>query len=396
MTVALIIGVIVCVLVVLEVAASIAVRIRYQVAGMAQGARHPIQMDMYKDKSWAAKYWDEEVASYRFVWTPFVFWRRGLFEGETVNVGPDGNRATWQPENVPAGTEKKRVWIFGGSALWGSGAPDWETIPSQLNKILARDGVYAEVTNFGETGFVSTQELVLFLRALAENEKPDLVVFYNGFNDVLTSYQQRVPGLSANEHNRRVEFNLKQRRGDLSRELARNVMPYLTAVYERAETGFSRLFLGKERASNSYMPLNHGQYPLTEEERDALAKGTLDYYADNMEYAKTICDGKGIGFLVFWQPWVIHKNIRTGDEERIFASLDSTHPNAKEFTAVVEAMLAENPISSRPWFRNVSGAFRDDPTGYFYDQVHVDGEGNRVVAESMAKDVEAALARETR
>jgi lysophospholipase L1-like esterase len=98
----------------------------------------------------------------------------------------------------------KKVWMFGGSAVWGTGV-DWsETVPSYL----AKYGY--DVTNYGETGYVSTQQLILLIQELKTNI-PDIVIFYDGFNDTYSAYQQGVAGLPMNEFNRSVEFNLSKK-----------------------------------------------------------------------------------------------------------------------------------------------------------------------------------------
>ena len=46
------------------------------------------------------------------------------------------------------------------------------------------------VRNYGETGWVSTQELIkLMLELKRTGRKPDLVIFYDGANDVYLPYQ---------------------------------------------------------------------------------------------------------------------------------------------------------------------------------------------------------------
>ena len=62
---------------------------------------------------------------------PFVEWRREEFHGETTTVGADGNRVQPATTQDPVGT----VRFFGGSAMWGSGVADDETIPATFNRL---------------------------------------------------------------------------------------------------------------------------------------------------------------------------------------------------------------------------------------------------------------------
>src|SRR5262249_34866708 len=59
----------------------------------------------------------------------FVGWREKAFSGETINIGgPYAQRRTIN--NRTAGG--KKAYFFGGSTMWGQGANDAGTIPSQF------------------------------------------------------------------------------------------------------------------------------------------------------------------------------------------------------------------------------------------------------------------------
>ncbi len=69
--------------------------------------------------------------------------------------------------------------------MWGWGQRDQHTIPSEFARLSEQEGVPVHVTNFGQLAYVHWQEVLLFERALAHRPPPDLVVFYDGVNDVL-------------------------------------------------------------------------------------------------------------------------------------------------------------------------------------------------------------------
>lgn len=359
----------------------------------------PSKMAIYQGKEWAADYWPEDHASARVSWEPYVMWRRVPFTGKTINVGPDRNRVTWRPEAVPEGVEPYRVWMFGGSTMWSSGAPDWETVPSQFAKVLAGRDIHVEAINYGETGFVTTQELILLLRELATGEKPDLVVFFDGYNDTFTAYQQRVPGITANEHNRRFEFNVRMKPEVMAGEVADRYLPHWTHAYKRIKQGWQNLTGGKPAATGAieeYYPLNHHEYPMDAAESKALADGTVNAYENNIYYAAEICRSRDIPVLAYWQPWIRDKNIFTDDEKAVYAAVERVYPGVAEFSDLVAEALKNSRIAKEPYFRDISGAFRDRPEGYFYDQVHVTGEGNLILAELMARDAAPLLTKRER
>ncbi|HEU4371681.1 MAG TPA: hypothetical protein VFV05_25955 [Methylomirabilota bacterium] len=107
--------------------------------------------------------------------------RRKPFKGKCVTVNQRGFRATWN-ERGGADDLRRNVWLFGGSSIWGSGARDDYTIPSSLSKLLAErfPGVFK--VNMGETGYVSTQEVITLLKEVQRGEAPHVVIFHNLLN----------------------------------------------------------------------------------------------------------------------------------------------------------------------------------------------------------------------
>lgn len=92
----------------------------------------------------------------------------------------------------------------GGSAVWGTGARDENTITSQLARKLCGLGVPATVTNFGESGYRSTQVPIQLQLELRRSRVPDFIIFSDGVNDVHSSYQNRISGLPQNVANRKI------------------------------------------------------------------------------------------------------------------------------------------------------------------------------------------------
>lgn len=77
------------------------------------------------------------------------------------------------------------VWLLGGSAAFGIGQRDEHTIASELIRIAGEDGRSLDVRNMAVPGWTLWQEYQGLLARLAlGTERPDLVVFYDGANDV--------------------------------------------------------------------------------------------------------------------------------------------------------------------------------------------------------------------
>lgn len=95
----------------------------------------------------------------------------------TVTVTPQHTRSTGV---VSAGAGAIRVAVVGGSTTFGSGMNDEDTWPSRLQAMLG-DGF--RVTNFGMPGY-SSAESVVQMALLVPESRPDIVVVYQGWNDL--------------------------------------------------------------------------------------------------------------------------------------------------------------------------------------------------------------------
>lgn len=118
---------------------------------------------------------------------------------EQASVPPDeGASFAGRHLNVDAGIRRTReapvcqcrkvtLWLSGGSAAWGEGQRDDFTIASQLVRLAERDGIALEVVNLGQRGSIFALDVDRVESFLASKPAPDLVVFYNGWNDALSS-----------------------------------------------------------------------------------------------------------------------------------------------------------------------------------------------------------------
>ena len=145
------------------------------------GVQNPSpRLPNYANIDWAEQHYHElDRAQLKADTTDFksyIGWRRKPFHGKTINV--EGKYAQRRTVNSGTGGAKK-AYFFGGSTMWGAGANDEGTIPSQF---AALTGMYSE--NFGEAGYTAHQSLMLLIEILQEGHRPDLVVFYDGINEV--------------------------------------------------------------------------------------------------------------------------------------------------------------------------------------------------------------------
>ncbi len=310
-------------------------------------------VNVYSGQEWIAEY-NREQLSTSLGWRPYVYWRRVPYRGRYVNVDEQGLRRTWNSAPALAPGDRK-IFMFGGSALWGTGARDEFTIPSLVSKRLnGSGGRRVWVTNLGESGYVSTQEVITLLLELQRGAVPDVVVFYDGFNDAEAAMESGVAGIPQNETHRVAEFNLRERL---------NVRGFIeeTALYR-----LSRSLVGVRKQPR------HGD--------QALARAVVDVYLRNVQIVDALARQFGFAPVFFWQPSVFDKKRPTA-WERLMHRGDSG-----EFFAEVRQAL-EQGIRSRN-LRNVydlGSIFNEEDGTVFIDPVHVSEKGNDRIAEELVR-----------
>jgi hypothetical protein len=136
----------------------------------------------YQGYPWAQAFWNEEflrrASAKTSHYVPFLIWGERPWHSNYINVDESaiGNlRRTVNPTNPACNeTQRKVIWRFGGSTLFGMGVLDAETIPSQLSHELnsAGSGCFV-VLNLGKEGFVANQGFMFLVEAPKTQQHPD-------------------------------------------------------------------------------------------------------------------------------------------------------------------------------------------------------------------------------
>ncbi len=280
-------------------------------------------------------------------WSPYVYWRRAAMSGKYVNIDADGHRKTWNPPDLPK--RPIRVFMFGGSTTWGTGSRDEYTIPSQLSKILARQfGAKVEVVNFGEGGYVNTQELISFIKEIERGNVPDIAIFYDGYNDVFSAFQNGVAGIPQNEINRVREFSLTKSGPRFYLEFVKRSNLFLLFT---EGVGYLRHVTNREHWSRAYE--SRVSNPSTER----LITDLLTIYGNNTRVLHAVGHEYNVRVFSFWQPSVYTKPELTASEKGA-ADWD---PVFGQFYGQTSAALTSSPVSKMDSFYNLDGIFNGHP-----------------------------------
>lgn len=321
------------------------------------------EADAYGGAPWAVDYWREQRQTKEH-WVPYSYFETEPFQGRYINVGRDGLRRTW---NRAEGKEDARVYMFGGSTIWGFGSRDEGTIPSALSRLLSETGLDVQVKNFGQNSHVSTQQVIVLLKALATEPVPDVVVFYDGANDVGSSLLTGSAGQTFAEWDRAREFQILWRSRDLFSALV-------------ASSGFARL-------SRFIEPPRPFPAPPDPKRADQLAREVVERYAANVRLVEE--SGRIAGFqpIFYWQPTVQDKKHKSPYEK----SLLERDKAVDFFERVHRNLVAHESLARNESFHDLTELFAEDKKPCYLDRVHLSEEANRKVASRMLVDVAPAL-----
>ncbi len=137
-----------------------------------------------RDMAWVM---DERVA-----WRPMNVQRVLDVETPTVNVR-DRQRVSWTAP--PCDCRRVTVWLYGGSGAFGVGQRDDHTVASELARAAAADGITLDVQNRGMPGQMHWRNSTRLAWDLTQEPPPDLVVFYEGAEEVASEFELRDRGL---------------------------------------------------------------------------------------------------------------------------------------------------------------------------------------------------------
>ena len=330
------------------------------------------------DAAWAETYYKEIDQMGKTRWRSYVYWRRAPSQGKYINLNADGLRQTSQVTN--AASPSLKVFMFGGSTLWGLGARDDFTVPSLFAKDASAAGINCEVINFGQYAYVSTQGVIELMLQLQKGNIPDAVIFLDGINDTFGAFQAGVPGLPHGEISREKEFNLLQRKeiGPLAVQ---------AGIRELTTMRFLNGFLKKLGLRHDTVRLIPLEYETPIADRASLAKATVETYLNNLKMVQALSRAYGFKCLFYWQPVIYLKQHLTEYERKSIE--DGPHyPGMKEFYLDTYATLRQRTGSLPEGLalHDISALFSAVQEPLYIDFNHLGEKGNSLIAHRMAED----------
>lgn len=137
---------------------------------------------------------EEVIESNSFEYSPYVDFKTIDFEGKYVNTN-NFLRKSIPDKFINRNNQKPiKIFLLGGSTTFGFNVRDSETIASALVKTYSAQCSSCrsiEVYNYGVLSYHSYNELTLLTRFIFTGNKPDVVIFLDGLNDLFMNQASR-------------------------------------------------------------------------------------------------------------------------------------------------------------------------------------------------------------
>ena len=336
-----------------------------------------INSPAYAEFPWAADFWKEEARRRKGHiggYVPFRIWGTPEWHGKYVNNDTDEfgtERRTIQDLSADCKDKPSfHIWMFGGSTLYGTGVPDWATIPSFLSKELNASARCVKITNFGTEGYNTNQELILLIEQLKAGRRPDAVIFYDGVNDSYTGVFE--PGI-ATAH---MEYPAIRAR----------VESRLTGKLEFLRHSYALML------ARRLMPSKQTEDPSVVEAKTKLkAAQTLDNYEANLQMVRSLANIYHFDFYSFWQPSLAFGGKPIVPYEAELIHIDENSPYGGALKPMRIAYREADRRAPDGKFIFLGDVFDTEQEPLYLDEWHLGPKGNELIARAIAKRLPANL-----
>jgi lysophospholipase L1-like esterase len=270
----------------------------------------------------------------------------GNFKGTYINIQDHRRHTTGQPADA-----EHIVYLFGGSTIFNIEVPDEHTVASNLQILFNQTfpGEY-RVENMGVLGLTSGEELKR-LQTLSLHEG-DIVIFFDGINDIIRNLEYSGSGLLKTlDKSYLYKFFLKTL---IQRWIPKYQLPNLDQI--QAD------------------------------------------YSNNIQRSERTASQQGAHFFHFLQPNIYFIEHPSEYEQAIINSLEKDYPGWEigivtgyDALRTAQQELLKAGLSSYDLRFILSHENRGEGQEIFFDDVHVNHVGNRIIAEAIFNHLSPSL-----
>lgn len=264
------------------------------------------------------------------------------FVGQWINIH-DNRRKTVNADGV----FNNKLYLFGGSTVFNSEVPDSLTIASQLASFGANKASF-EVLNMGASAVHSIHQFGL-LRSEIQLNEGDIVVFYDGVNDV----QQRIV----------YENEVGPMFGD-----PKNESFFIKLIrYANYHSSIAKLL---------YDIMVDNVRPIS----SSLVDESISRYIETLRSSENYVTSQNARFFHFLQPTLFTK-IYLNDYEKSLIKMGYPFvPNQSKAAFKVAYPIIEERLRSEDYSMSLTDSFDHLETSPYLDFCHVNHIGNEIIA----------------
>jgi len=317
----------------------------------------------YNNVEWANLHF-KEMNDLNLEFESYIGWRAEQYSGETINIDEDGIRNTLQHKNV---NEESQVVVFlGGSTMWGEGATDSTTIPSYYS--LKGNGRY-KVKNFGERAYRAFQSYLFLKLEINQNFKPDIVISYDGVNEIFGNYSFHKP---VSHYHEKIMADKLRNKGLEKLSYVDFLLGPLNKVLSKAKSKW--MPSDEKNKEDEYV------YDISEERTKKVAQVLLDSWLDT----KALAEENGALFFCVLQPTT---GIGSPNLEHLNLDEDQQEVFNQLYPMVITLLETPKYKTLTTNFIDLSHVL-DGEERYYIDFCHLSPNGNEVVANNLFVEIE--------
>lgn len=297
---------------------------------------------------------------------PFSAWRSEPNQNlETIKTNENGLRS----KSLKNLRFKKNAVILGNSVAWGFGASSNENTPAYLIEEILYKKYKKEfnVINLADQMYTSFEELKSFM-VVADELKPELVIFLTGTNDVYREYigQYKIE----NEYRKYLNFYLwGQSLGIINEKnkLLRIIKCILKGGKKFKEFKDEYYILGKPLKNN-------------------IAKSLFKY---KLDWVNSYCENKKIPVAHFLQPDLHFKKFKSkteGDYLKYKFTEEKSNFVLNKFKEIELNFFNESKTNSVSYL-SLLDVFDNEKDTIFFDETHFSDNGYKIICNKICENL---------